>query len=268
MSSDEQAASCRFIWKRNVKYDLSLLAEVNSRNPFAFNNPKQIWMDVADTLKSGVLNMKVTGRSCRERTAELLKVFRKNELISIRTSGASEEELSELKVLLTNVAKLEEAKPTKQLKTLYSTKDRNEAEAIRKSVLEGVEGLETRDLVDPVSEEQESEEESDWHTDVNRKRKCDDLDDFDFSYKTSKPTSSKSSLLMYLQNKSEREATLRREELSLRKKEAETKAKEVEIKREAKQKEYEIERMKAEAEIENQKKMMEILTKLLMEKKQ
>ncbi|KAJ6642644.1 hypothetical protein Bhyg_07597 [Pseudolycoriella hygida] len=199
-------------------------------------------MYVADTLKSGVLNMKVTGRSCRERTAELLKVFRKNELISIRTSGASEEELSELKVLLTNVAKLEEAKPTKQLKTLYSTKDRNEAEAIRKSVLEGVEGLETRDLVDPVSEEQESEEESDWHTDVNRKRKCDDLDDFDFSYKTSKPTSSKSK--------------------------AETKAKEVEIKREAKQKEYEIERMKAEAEIENQKKMMEILTKLVMEKKQ
>lgn len=82
---DEQSQSSRFVWKRNVKYDLFLLSEVNSRNPFAFNNQKPVWIDVAEALQKCELKMKVTDRSCRERVAELLKNFRKNELTSIRT---------------------------------------------------------------------------------------------------------------------------------------------------------------------------------------
>lgn len=85
MASEEQTQSGRFIWKRNLKYDLSLLAEVNSRNPFAFNNQKPYWTDVASALQCGDLKMRVTERSCRERVAELLKNFRKDELASIRT---------------------------------------------------------------------------------------------------------------------------------------------------------------------------------------
>lgn len=82
---DEQSQSSRFVWKRNIKYDLFLLGEVNSRNPFAFNNQKPVWIDVAEVLQKCELKMKVTDRSCRERVAELLKNFRKNELTSIRT---------------------------------------------------------------------------------------------------------------------------------------------------------------------------------------
>lgn len=85
MASEEQNQLSRFVWKRNIKYDLSLLSEVNSRNPFAFNNQKPVWCDVAKALQEGDLTMKVTDRSCRERVAELLKNHRKNELTSIRT---------------------------------------------------------------------------------------------------------------------------------------------------------------------------------------
>lgn len=81
----ETDKSSRFVWKRNIKYDLQLLHEVNSKNPFAFNNQKPVWMDVAKSLQEGHLKMKVTDRSCRERVTELLKKHRKDELISITT---------------------------------------------------------------------------------------------------------------------------------------------------------------------------------------
>lgn len=69
----------RFVWKRNIQFDLLLLAEVNSKNPYAFNNQKPYWMDVAKCLQDSQLKMKVTDRSCRERVDELLKSHRKNE---------------------------------------------------------------------------------------------------------------------------------------------------------------------------------------------
>lgn len=53
------------------------------------------------------------------------------------SSGVSEEEMSDLKNLLTSVSKLEEAKPELKLKLneLYSKKDKDEAQAIRASAL-------------------------------------------------------------------------------------------------------------------------------------
>lgn len=60
-------------------FDLLLLAEVNSKNHYAFNNQKPCWMDVAKCLQDSQLKMKVTDRSCLERVAELLKSHHKSE---------------------------------------------------------------------------------------------------------------------------------------------------------------------------------------------
>lgn len=69
----------KFVWKRNRNYDIMLLSEVQSRNPYAFKNSKSVWEEIASELQKGSLQMKVTFRSCRERVSELLKVHRLNE---------------------------------------------------------------------------------------------------------------------------------------------------------------------------------------------
>lgn len=73
----------RFVWKRKSEYDMNLLDQVQGYNPFAFNNQKRSWVEVAETLRED-FHMKVTDRSCRERVSELLKSHRQNELSSIR----------------------------------------------------------------------------------------------------------------------------------------------------------------------------------------
>lgn len=75
----------RFLWRRNLKYDLLLLTEVESKNPYACYNQKPVWIDVASALQQGVLQMKVTERSCRDRVTELLKLHRKDELRSAQS---------------------------------------------------------------------------------------------------------------------------------------------------------------------------------------
>ncbi|CAG7816495.1 unnamed protein product, partial [Allacma fusca] len=79
--------------------------------------------------------MKVTERSCRDRVSELLKSHRQNELESLRASGISEEETTELENLLTSISKLQEAKLDKKVKALYSRKDQAEAQALRATAL-------------------------------------------------------------------------------------------------------------------------------------
>lgn len=75
----------RFVWSRKAEYDLFLLLEVQSRNPYSFKKPKAIWEDIAKTLRECELKMKVTERSCRERVVELLKKHRKEEGQIIRS---------------------------------------------------------------------------------------------------------------------------------------------------------------------------------------
>lgn len=75
----------RFSWKRKPEYDLSLLLEVQKRNPFSFDKPRPIWEMVAKSLREGTLKMKVTERSCRDRVNELLKNYRKEEGQIIRS---------------------------------------------------------------------------------------------------------------------------------------------------------------------------------------
>ena len=74
----------RFSWKRNPKFDILLLQEVESKNPFAFGKPKPIWEDIAVSLQNSDFKLKVTARSCRERTSDLLESFRKDEIASSR----------------------------------------------------------------------------------------------------------------------------------------------------------------------------------------
>lgn len=69
----------RFVWKRNVEYDVMLMSEVQERNPFAFKNVKPVWNEIAQALRNCSLQMKVTDRSCRERATELLKMHRQKE---------------------------------------------------------------------------------------------------------------------------------------------------------------------------------------------
>lgn len=75
----------RFVWKRKLEYDLSLLLEVQKRNPYSFHKPKPIWEMVSKSLREGTLKMRVTERGCRERVNELLKKHRKNESKIIRS---------------------------------------------------------------------------------------------------------------------------------------------------------------------------------------
>ncbi len=81
--SDEELT--RFVWKRNPRYDVTLLVEVEKRNPYSFHKPKPVWEMIAKTLREGSLKMRVTGRSCRERVNDLLKKHRKEEGKIIRS---------------------------------------------------------------------------------------------------------------------------------------------------------------------------------------
>lgn len=71
------------MWKRNPQYDFSLLSEVELFNPYAFAKQNVLWDEIAQALLEGPLKMKVTGRSCRDRATELLKLHRKGELASL-----------------------------------------------------------------------------------------------------------------------------------------------------------------------------------------
>lgn len=78
------AESGRFLWRRNVKFDIMLLGEVQTQNPFAFKIQKPVWVDIAKVLQEGPLKMQVTDRSCRDRVIDLLKTHRKEENESAR----------------------------------------------------------------------------------------------------------------------------------------------------------------------------------------
>lgn len=75
----------RFVWKRNVQYDINLLCEIEQFNPYASRNQKPAWEEVATALKDNPSMVNVTARSCRERAEELLRKYRKDEQLTIRT---------------------------------------------------------------------------------------------------------------------------------------------------------------------------------------
>lgn len=69
--------------------------------------------------------------------------------------------MSELNNLLTSIAKLEETKPDKQLKTLYSKKDKDKAEAERSKALQVVDDS-SDDSIEAEGETSDFDFEGDW----------------------------------------------------------------------------------------------------------
>jgi len=76
----------RIEFRKDTKYDLALLAEVESINPFAFAGKEQkaAWNDVAVKLQTCLWKMAVTGRSCKDRLKILMDDFRRDENLSNR----------------------------------------------------------------------------------------------------------------------------------------------------------------------------------------
>lgn len=75
----------RFVWKRNIQYDINLLGEIEQFNPFASKNQKPAWEEVAMALRENPSMANVNARNCKERAADLLRNFRKDERITINT---------------------------------------------------------------------------------------------------------------------------------------------------------------------------------------
>lgn len=75
----------RFVWKRNIQYDIQLLTEIEQFNPFATKHQKPAWDEISLNLRDSPIAMNVTSRSCRERVTELLRQHRKGERLSIQT---------------------------------------------------------------------------------------------------------------------------------------------------------------------------------------
>lgn len=99
--------------------------------------------------------------------------------------------MTALQTLLTSVSKLEESKPDKMLKTLYSTKDRENAVSVRDKVLEKV--------VTDSSDSENGKNSSDASTDEKSN------DDFEFGPtkkgKTVRNSNPKKDLFNYLEAK-------------------------------------------------------------------
>jgi len=77
----------RFHFKTDQKYDLALLSETISANPFSVTKlkAKPLWEEVATALRESNLNMKVSERLVRERVSKLLSKFRKAEALSFKS---------------------------------------------------------------------------------------------------------------------------------------------------------------------------------------
>lgn len=129
----------------------------------------------------------------------------------IFSSGISEGEMSELKELLTSVSKLEQTKKNKQLKSLYSRKDKEEAEAIRSQAMQDAFCIENPIRREQVLEELEIEEVDNSIPFDGEKIKLeafkDDEIDPDFEFGPNKlgrferPSTSKNQLVKYLESK-------------------------------------------------------------------
>ncbi|KAJ6647857.1 hypothetical protein Bhyg_03080 [Pseudolycoriella hygida] len=182
----------RFVWKRNILYDIQLLNEIEQFNPYASRNQKPVWNEISEHLMDHPMAMKVSARSCRERAAELLKNHRQNERSSLQTSGVGKELETLLQQLLTNVSKLEEARPSITVKSLFATNDRAEAESIRNSVL----------IADSESDKE-----------LNTRK------------------NPKSELVTYLEAKNKADMSFRKDELDFRKEELAVKKQEIEVQR-------------------------------------
>ena len=78
--------SRRFHWKSDIKYDLALLSETESVNPFTVPVSKSgtFWEQIAYNLVNSNLKLPVCARRCRERVTELLNEHNGKEALSVK----------------------------------------------------------------------------------------------------------------------------------------------------------------------------------------
>jgi hypothetical protein len=78
----------RFSYKASVSHDIALLLQTESVNPFSVSKKKAkpIWEEVASKLQQADVQLAgVNSRNCRERVEVLLKEFRAEEQLSIKS---------------------------------------------------------------------------------------------------------------------------------------------------------------------------------------
>ena len=118
-------------------------------------------------------------------------------ILLIFSSGISEEEMDELKKLLTSVAKLQDVKPSTSMKKLYSKSERNEAEIVRNEALKEVDD-------EDLSSCDESEILVVKNSDENNNGKEDEQEEDSFvTPKRPRMTHHKKDLIQFLESKSE-----------------------------------------------------------------
>ncbi|KAG4076025.1 hypothetical protein HA402_014024 [Bradysia odoriphaga] len=93
------------------------------------------------------LKVKVTERSCRERVNKLLKKHRKEETVIIRSSGATEDTLTEVKKLLITINEMALTQPQETHSSLYSKKICTESESIRDEALKCISSASDDDYI-------------------------------------------------------------------------------------------------------------------------
>ncbi|OXA63630.1 hypothetical protein Fcan01_01723 [Folsomia candida] len=210
----ENVSKKRFSFKSNAKYDIALLTEVEAINPFAFNVQKVPCEEVADNLVKSDLKMAVNERSCRERTNLLLRDFKKDEAISARSSGISEDDLDELRRLLTT-------------------------ETEREAAVMEIDLDESSNDYHPEEKEEEKTEKKEEEKTEKKEGSVGSVKDKIVSPVQTK-RSRKGDIVSYLEKKNKMELDLKTEEVSVRKYEAETRRMEMEIMKQQNERDYQL----------------------------
>jgi len=75
-----------FHFKTDIKYDIALLSETESVNPFTVSSMKAgvFWDQIAYNLEHSTLKLPVNARRCRERVTQLLREHSANEALSVK----------------------------------------------------------------------------------------------------------------------------------------------------------------------------------------
>ncbi|XP_023244561.1 troponin T-like [Centruroides sculpturatus] len=206
-------------------HDIILLREVVTVNPYAYENPKVAWKDIAENLQT---YYDVDGRRCRERTNLLLQYYDKNDQASLRKSG-TEEEFTERNELLEEIKELKyEAQMTTE-----------------KSTPQAIAGQQVRDAAMTPLRASSPEFPSDEDINFSKKRK-------------------QNFLVSYLQSKQDQEHQLKEEELNLKKEQLQIELKRVKLEQEKldlEKEKFDLERKERESRCELEKKEREIRLK-------
>lgn len=77
----------KFYFGKCFDFDLALLSETQTLNPFSVSKSKSksVWDEVAKNLNACDLKLDVNHRQCRDRVTLLIKEFRGQEALSVKS---------------------------------------------------------------------------------------------------------------------------------------------------------------------------------------